>query len=141
MQIENIEKAVREFSAIAVKPEYIYDADVDVFAPCAMGAILNVENIAKLKVKVIAGAANNQLAKEEYGQLLVDKGILYAPDYVLNAGGIIDIFHQSIASSDKGLRDHIEKISDTLLEIYRRAESQGLATNTVANHIAEERFG
>jgi leucine dehydrogenase len=141
MHLENIEKAVREFSAIAVKPEDIYDADVDVFAPCAMGAILNVENIAKLKVKVIAGAANNQLAKEEYGQLLVDKGILYAPDYVLNAGGIIDIFHQSIASSDKGLRDHIEKISDTLLEIYRRAESQGLATNTVANHIAEERFG
>jgi leucine dehydrogenase len=138
---ENIEKAVREFSAVAVNPDEIYDLDVDVFAPCAMGAILDGENIARLKVKVIAGAANNQLAKEEFGQILVDKGILYAPDYVINAGGVIDIFHQSISSSDKGLRDHIEKISDTLLEIYHRAESQGIATNIVANQIAEERFG
>ena len=138
---ENIEKAVSEFSAIAVSPEDIYDTDADVFAPCAMGAILDAKNIARLKVKVIAGAANNQLAKEEFGQLLLDKGILYAPDYVINAGGVIDIFHQSIPSSDKKLRDHIEKISDTLLEIYWRAQSQGLATNIVANQIAEERFG
>ncbi|GAC18802.1 Glu/Leu/Phe/Val dehydrogenase dimerization domain-containing protein [Paraglaciecola arctica] len=137
---ENIEKAVNEFSAIAVNPNDIYDLDVDVFAPCAMGAILDAENIGRLRVKVIAGAANNQLAKEVFGQLLVDKGILYAPDYVINAGGVIDIYHQSIASSDKGLRDHIEKISDTLLEIYRRAEAQGIATNIVANQIAEERF-
>jgi leucine dehydrogenase len=138
---ENIEKAVNEFSAIAVRPKDIYDLDVDVFAPCAMGAILNAKNIARLKAKVIAGAANNQLAKEEYGQMLADKGILYAPDYVINAGGIIDIFHQSISSSDKKLRDHIEKISDTLFEIYNRAELQGIATNIVANQIAEERFG
>jgi leucine dehydrogenase len=138
---ENIENAVSEFSAIAVNPNDIYDLDADVFAPCAMGAILDGENIARLKVKVIAGAANNQLAKEAFGQLLTDKGILYAPDYVINAGGIIDIFHQSISSSDKGLREHIEKISSTLLEIYRRAQSQGIATNIVANQIAEERFG
>ncbi|MFT5839182.1 MAG: leucine dehydrogenase [Flavobacteriales bacterium] len=138
---ENIEKALLEFSAIAVNPADIYDLDVDVFAPCAMGAILDKENIARLKVKVIAGAANNQLAKEEYGQLLADKGILYAPDYVINAGGIIDIYHQSITSSDKELRDHIEKIKDTLLEIYSRAQSKKIATNIVANQIAEERFG
>lgn len=138
---ENIEKAVSEFSAIAVNPEDIFDVDVDVFAPCAMGAILDIKNIEKLNVKVIAGAANNQLAKEEFGQLLVNKGILYAPDYVINAGGVIDIYHQSISSSDKALRDHIEKISETLLEIYHRAQSQGIATNIVANQIAEERFG
>ena len=137
---ENIEKAVIDYSAIAVSPVGIYDLDVDVFAPCAMGAILDAKNIARLKVKVVAGAANNQLAKEEFGQLLADKGILYAPDYVINAGGIIDISHQSISSSDKALREHIEKISDTLLEIYQRAESQGIATNIVANQIAEERF-
>jgi len=138
---ENIKKAVREFSAVAVNPNDIYDLDVDVFAPCAMGAILDEENIARLKVKIIAGAANNQLAKEAFGQLLTDKGILYAPDYVINAGGIIDIYHQSISSSDKGLREHIEQISNTLLEIYRRAQSQGIANNIVANQIAEERFG
>ena len=141
MHLENIEKAVAEFSAIAVSPDDIFDLDVDVFAPCAMGAILNAENISRLKVTVIAGAANNQLATEEFGQLLVDKGILYAPDYVINAGGIIDIYHQSIASSDNKLRKHIEQISDTLIEIYRRAKSQGVATNIVANQIAEERFG
>ena len=141
IHLENIENAVSEFSAIAVSPQNIYDLDVDVFAPCAMGAILDSNNIARLKVKVIAGAANNQLAREEFGQLLADKGILYAPDYVINAGGIIDIYHQSIISSDKGLRDHIEKISDTLLEIYRSAQLQGIATNIVANQIAEERFG
>ncbi|WP_299072582.1 Glu/Leu/Phe/Val dehydrogenase dimerization domain-containing protein [uncultured Paraglaciecola sp.] len=138
---ENIEKAVNEYSAIAVSPEDIFDLDVDVFAPCAMGAILDEKNIARLKVKAIAGAANNQLAKEEFGQLLADKGILYAPDYVINAGGIIDIYHQSISSSDSQMREHIEKISDTLLEIYSRAQSQGIATNIVANQIAEERFG
>ncbi|MBU3003301.1 Glu/Leu/Phe/Val dehydrogenase dimerization domain-containing protein [Paraglaciecola arctica] len=138
---ENIEKAVNEFSAVAVAPNDIYDLDVDVFAPCAMGAVLNEENIDKLNVKVIAGAANNQLAKESLGQLLTDKGIVYAPDYVINAGGIIDIYHQSIASSDRELREHIEKISNTLLEIYHRAQSQGIATNIVANEIAEERFG
>jgi leucine dehydrogenase len=137
---DNIEMAVNEFSAIAVNPNDIYDLDVDVFAPCAMGAILDAENIERLKARVIAGAANNQLAKDVFGQVLADKGILYAPDYVINAGGVIDIYHQSINSSDKGLRDHIEKISDTLLEIYRRAEAQGIATNIVANQIAEERF-
>lgn len=138
---ENIERAVSEFSAIAVNPNEIYDLEVDVFAPCAMGAILNSDTIAKLKVKIIAGAANNQLAKEEYGQALAKKGILYAPDYVINAGGIIDIYHQSIASSDKELREHIEKISMTLFEIYQRAQTLGIATNIVANQIAEERFG
>jgi leucine dehydrogenase len=138
---ENVEQAVSEFSAIAVNPNEIYDLDVDVFAPCAMGAILNSENIAKLKVKIIAGAANNQLAKEEFGQLLVEKEILYAPDYVINAGGIIDIYHQSVSSSDKELREHIEKISETLFEIYQRAQSQEIATNIIANQIAEERFG
>ncbi|MEP1447757.1 MAG: Glu/Leu/Phe/Val dehydrogenase dimerization domain-containing protein [Paraglaciecola sp.] len=138
---ENIEKAVSEFSAIAVAPNNIYDLDVDVFAPCAMGAILTEENVDRLKVKVIAGAANNQLAKESVGQLLAGKGIAYAPDYVINAGGIIDIYHQSIASSDRELREHIEKISNTLLEIYHRAQSQGIATNIIANEIAEERFG
>ena len=141
MHPENIEKAVNKFSATAVSPEDIYDLDVDVFAPCAMGAILDAKNITRLKVKIVAGAANNQLAKEEFGQLLADKGIIYAPDYVINAGGIIDIYHQSISSSDRRLRDHIEKISDTLIEIYSRAQSQGIATNFVANQIAEERFG
>jgi leucine dehydrogenase len=137
---ENVDRAINDFAAVEVKPEDIYNLDVDVFAPCAMGAILNIDTIKKLKVKVVAGAANNQLAKEEYGQLLLDKGILYAPDYVINAGGIIDIYHQSINSTDQKLRSHIDKIGDTLLEIYKRADTQNSATNLVSNQIAEERF-
>lgn len=137
---DNIDVAVKEFGATAVTPDEIYGLDVDVFAPCAMGAILNEENINKLKAKVVAGAANNQLATEQLGQLLVERGILYAPDYVINAGGIIDIYHQSIESSDAKLRAHIEKISDTLIEVYQRAKLEGIATNVVANQIAEERF-
>ena len=137
---ENIAIAVSEFGAIAVQPDEIYDVDADVFAPCAMGAILNPQTIQRLKVKVVAGAANNQLATEDCGQLLKDRGILYAPDYVINAGGIIDIYHQKIPSSNDAMRAHIERISATLTEVFERAQASDLATNMVANHIAEERF-
>jgi leucine dehydrogenase len=137
---ESIDKAVKQFGAKAVSLDEIYDLDVDVFAPCAMGAILNPQTILRLKVKVIAGAANNQLATESCGQLIRDKGILYAPDYVINAGGIIDIYHQKIPSSHDAMRAHLERISATLVEIYQRADELSQATNIVANQIAEERF-
>ena len=137
---ENIDKAVSQYGAKPIKSDEIYDVDADVFAPCAMGAILNPETIKRLKVKVIAGAANNQLATESCGQLLKDNNILYAPDYVINAGGIIDIYHQKIPSSHDAMRAHIERISTTLVEVYKRANELNLATNLVANQIAEERF-
>ncbi len=137
---ENVDRAVRQFCAHAVSLDDIYQQPVDVFAPCAMGAILNEANILRLQAKVVAGAANNQLAKESDGQLLSARGITYAPDYVTNAGGIIDLYHQTIKSSDDAMRGHIEKISQTLIEIFQRAKSQGTATNLVANQIAEERF-
>jgi leucine dehydrogenase len=137
---ESLERAKNAFDAIVVAPDEIFALDVDVFAPCAMGAVINTRSIDQLKVKVVAGAANNQLADEPYGDMLAEKGILYAPDYVINAGGIIDIYHQKQASSVEAMRAHIEKIADTLEEIYDRAAELGLATNTIANQIAEERF-
>lgn len=137
---ESIEQAVSLYAAKAVSLDEIYELDVDVFAPCAMGAVLSPANIVRLKAKVVAGAANNQLATESCGQILKDKGILYAPDYVINAGGIIDIYHQKIPSSHDAMRAHIERISDTLVEIYQRAKELEQATNIVANQIAEERF-
>ncbi|WP_340676987.1 Glu/Leu/Phe/Val dehydrogenase dimerization domain-containing protein [Paraglaciecola sp.] len=137
---ENIAIAVSQFNAKQVKPDEIYDVDADVFAPCAMGAILNPDSIARLKMKVVAGAANNQLATEKCGQLLKERNILYAPDYVINAGGIIDIYHQKIPSSHEAMRAHVERISTTLIEVYERAQALNLATNLVANQIAEERF-
>ncbi|GAA0857705.1 Glu/Leu/Phe/Val dehydrogenase dimerization domain-containing protein [Aliiglaciecola litoralis] len=137
---DNVERAVAELGATAVSPDGIFDVDADVYAPCAMGASVNQNTIERLKAKVIAGAANNQLANEHLGQVLRDKGILYAPDYVINAGGVIDIYHQRILSSAQALRSHIEGIADTLNEIYQRADESSMPTNLISNRIAEERF-
>ncbi|MBU3022267.1 Glu/Leu/Phe/Val dehydrogenase dimerization domain-containing protein [Aestuariibacter sp. A3R04] len=137
---DGVNRAVADFGATAVSPEAIYSLDVDVIAPCALGASINDETIPQIKAKVIAGAANNQLAREEMGEVLRQRGILYAPDYVINAGGVIDIFHQKMVSSNTALRKHIEQIGTTLCEIYTRASSESCATNRVANAIAEERF-
>lgn len=138
---EGLEKAEKELGATVVAPEDILSLDVDVLAPCALGAAINDQTLPDIKAKVIAGAANNQLAREEMGELLNQRGILYAPDYVINAGGVIDIFHQRMeSSSNEALRAHIEQIGDTLKEIYTRAEKENTATNRIANVIAEERF-
>ncbi|MFC3094999.1 Glu/Leu/Phe/Val dehydrogenase [Alteromonas sediminis] len=137
---ENVEQAEKQFNAKVVSPDQILSADVDVVAPCAMGAIINEKTLAEMKARVIAGAANNQLSEERIGKLCQQAGILYAPDYVLNAGGIIDIHHQRMESSDDALRSHIEKIGDTLTAIFNRSDREQQATNIVANNMAEERF-
>lgn len=137
---ENLDKAATFLGATVVKPDEIFGLDVDVFAPCALGAAINQDSLQQLNVKVIAGAANNQLAEERFGEQVRDKGILYAPDYVINAGGVIDIYHQRIDSNAEALRAHIDGIGDTLEEIYLRSQNDQLATNTVANKMAEERF-
>lgn len=137
---EQLEKAREELGATVVQPNDIYGLDVDVFAPCALGAILNDDTIPQIKAKVIAGAANNQLAREELGTVLRSKGICYAPDYVINAGGIIDIYHQTQDGTPDDLRKHLESIGDTLREIYIRADETDRANNLIANVIAEERF-
>jgi len=89
---------------------------------------------------VIAGAANNQLAEDRHGVALMERGILYAPDYVINAGGIIDVCYERTGHDRETLLAHIEGIHDTLLEIFARAQTEGLPTGIVADHIAEERF-
>lgn len=137
---DNLDKAVTQFGATVVKPDQIHAVQADVFAPCALGASINDGSIDDIKARVIAGAANNQLAEEHHGDRLKDKGILYAPDYVINAGGVIDIYHQRMDSSAAKLRDHIEGIGETLSGIFKRADDENKATSTIANIIAEERF-
>ena len=112
----------------------------DVFAPCAMGAILNDETIASLSASIVAGGANNQLAEARHAQVLHDKGILYAPDYVINAGGIIEICRQF--KDEPAVRYHaqIEGIGDTLTDIFRLSDTQNRTTSEVADAIAESRF-
>lgn len=137
---DNLDKAVGQFGATVVAPQDIFSVDADVFAPCAMGAAINQQTIRQLKVKVIAGAANNQLAEESLGKELHERGIVYAPDYVINAGGVIDIYHQRMHSTPDALRAHIEGIGNTLQQIFQRSAQQEQACNLVANQIAEERF-
>lgn len=137
---EQLEKAKTELGATVVAPDDIFALDVDVFAPCAMGATINERSIPQLKATVIAGAANNQLEKEELGLVLRKKNILYAPDYVINAGGIIDIYHQTQEGTPGDLKLHLEAIGETLSEIYTRTDEGDSSTNVISNQIAEERF-
>ncbi len=142
---EAVEAAVRELGARAVAPEAIFDAEADVFAPCALGAILDDDTIPRLKAKVVAGSANNQLAEDRHGDALRARGILYAPDYVINAGGLIyvsgDAAHRHGTRFDHdGAFARIAGIHDTLMAIFHRAEAEGLATSAAADRIAEERF-
>ncbi len=133
-------QAQKEFGATVVSPEAIFSAEVDVFAPCALGAVLNDQTIAQLRAKVIAGAANNQLAEPRHGVVLMQRDILYAPDYVVNAGGIIDIYHERIGFQREALLQHIGGIYDNLMEIFARAKREQRSTAEVADVIAEERF-
>ncbi len=131
-------KSAQSLGASVVSPAEILTLEVDVLSPCAMGAVLNPKSIADLKAKIVAGGANNQLENASDGELLRQAGIVYAPDFLVNAGGIIDIYYQlSEGSSDK-TRSHIEGLSETLLEIFRRSEQEQRPTQDVAESMAEE---
>ena len=137
---EQVQRAVQELGATAVGADEIFGLDVDVFAPCALGGAINDDTVPQLKASVIAGAANNQLAEERHGEELLRRGILYAPDYVINAGGIIDVSYERDGfDRDKMIR-HVDGIYDTLLEVFERSRDEQLPTGVVADHIAEERF-
>ena len=136
-----VERAKTEFDAKAVAIDDIYDVDAEVFAPCALGAILNDDTVPRLRVAVVAGAANNQLLADRNGEKLKQHRILYAPDYVINAGGLIAL---SLARTPDGYTAEqalslTARIGDTLAEIFSRADSEDRPTNTVADSIARER--
>jgi len=133
-----VEKAVRLFSATAVSPEEIHKTACDIFAPCALGGILTEANIEALNTDVIAGAANNQLEHAKNGQLLYDKGILYAPDYVINAGGIIFAASKYLGSNETAVQKQLEGIYDTLLTIFNRSKKEHKPTNVITDTLARE---
>ncbi|MEZ5628665.1 Glu/Leu/Phe/Val dehydrogenase dimerization domain-containing protein [Denitromonas sp.] len=137
---DNLVRAGSELGATVVAPEAIYGLDVDVFAPCALGAILNDQTIPQLKARIVAGASNNQLAEARHGSELMRRGILYAPDYVINAGGIIDVYYERTGFDRAALLKHVEGIYDTLLEIFERAGKEQRPTGEVADALAEARF-
>jgi leucine dehydrogenase len=141
---EAVDRAVRELDAKAVGVEEIAKVEAEVFAPCALGAVIDDASIETLKAKVVAGSANNQLAEPRHGEVLRERGVLYAPDYVINGGGLINISHESqIAGKpyDKAKAfTHIARIGDTLTQIFELADREGIATSLAADRIAESRF-
>lgn len=140
LDAERSREAARAFDARTVAVEDIIAAQVEVFSPCALGGVINDAALQRLQAKIIAGAANNQLAEDRHGQVLKDRGILYAPDYVINAGGIINISHAGPAYNEAKAFQHIARIHDTLLAIFQRADKSGTPTSEAANRLAEERF-
>lgn len=134
-------KYVTDYGATVVKGDEIYSLDVDVFAPCALGAVLNTENINKLKCKVVAGAANNQLADEDiHGPLLMQKGIAYAPDFLINAGGLINVYQEHIGYNREIALNKTETIYNITLDIFKNAEASKTHTQKTATTLAEKRI-
>ena len=142
LRTEAVEALAHKTGAVAIKPEEALTQECDIFAPCAMGAILNDETIPNLKCKAVVGCANNQLSEPRHGKMLADAGILYAPDYLVNAGGIINV---SVEHREEGYdaalaRAKVVAIGDTLRQIYKLAKEQGITPEKAADPLAEERF-
>ncbi len=124
-----------------VSPEEIFDVECDVFSPCAMGGVINDQTLEKLKCSVIAGAANNQIAEERHGRLLEERGILYAPDFVINAGGLINVYCEMDGYNRERALRMCDTIYDKLIEIFRlAAKDDSLTTHDAAQLAARRRI-
>ncbi len=134
------ERAQREFGAKVVPLDAIFDVDCDVFAPCALGSALNDQTIPRLKAKIVAGAANNQLAVPRNGDDLHARGILYAPDYAINAGGLVNVAQEVMGYDEAKSRAKTMLIHDTIAEIVDRSEKLAAPTYKVADMLVEERL-
>jgi leucine dehydrogenase len=131
-----------EFPSITVvDPDGVYDLDVDIYSPCALGATVNDDTLARLKCSIIAGAANNQLASEEvHGRSVMEKGILYAPDFLINAGGIINCAWERKGYNRKAALTQTEEIYNTTLRIVKASADHSIPTYLAANQAAEQRI-
>ena len=137
---DRVKRVVTEFGARAVAPEAIYGEAADVFAPCALGAIINDKTIPQLKVEVVAGAANNVLHEERHGDALEKKGILYAPDYVANAGGVINVYSELAGWTSARAFRKADEIYDTVLKVFSIARQDKVPTYVAADRLAEQRI-
>ena len=138
---EVLKQAEQELGATVVGLDEIYRQKMDIFAPCALGATVNPTSLKELDVSIIAGSANNQLDTAETGRLLHERGICYAPDYVINAGGIIDVCFETLGAYDSDkVNAHIEGIHDTLMEIFERSARDNIPASDLADTIARERL-
>jgi leucine dehydrogenase len=137
---ERVKRAVADFSARAVSPDEIYSVQADVFAPCALGAIINDKTIPQLRVEIVAGAANNQLLEERHGDALEARNIMYAPDYVANAGGVINVYSELAGWTSARSFRKADEIYDTILKVFEIAKTERIPTYLAADRLAEQRI-
>jgi leucine dehydrogenase len=137
---ERVHKVVADFGATPVEPDEIYDVDCEVFAPCALGAIINDATLRRLRCQIVAGGANNQLEEDRHGDALDAKGVLYAPDYVINAGGLINVYGEIVGYGLETAKEKARGIYGTLLSIYDIAAEDGIPTYRAADRLARERI-
>jgi phenylalanine dehydrogenase len=140
--VKAIQEHAKQVGSIArfVSGDEVYSVDADIFIPCAFGGVINDETIEKLKVKAIVGSANNQLLLESHGKLLKQKGILYAPDYIVNAGGLIQVADELYNYNKERVLTKTKSIYTSLLEIYKEAELDNITTIEAANRFCEKRI-
>jgi leucine dehydrogenase len=134
------ERAQREFGAEVAELKDIFAVECDVFAPCALGSALNPETVPQLKCKVVAGAANNQLSEVQMAWDLMQRGIVYAPDYAINAGGLVNVAQEVVGYDEKIATERTMKIYDTIYEIVERAKKAETPTSIIADKMVQERL-
>lgn len=134
-------RCVNEFGATVVSTNEIYSVPCDIFAPCALGGVINENTIPQLKTNMIVGSANNQLAKMSFDQVLFERDITYAPDFLVNAGGLIHVAGLYDFGEEKQAHEQIIKLYDETLNLFIRAEKENKPTNQIAIEIAKERLG
>lgn len=138
---EKLTEVSEKYGAEIIMGDSIYDMDMDIYAPCALGATLNTDTISRLKCEIVAGAANNQLEDEVvHGEMIKEKGIVYAPDFLINAGGLINVYSEIHGYDREKSLDKTKKIYETTLEILLKAEQEDITTHTAALAIAEQRI-
>jgi len=137
---QRVKTVVQDFKAVALKEEDVYRQEADIFAPCALGAVINDKTLPQFKVDIIAGAANNQLAEDRHGQLIEARGILYAPDYVINGGGLINVNAELHGWSLERARNKAGEIYDTILRVFDIAKEERIPSYQAADRLAEQRI-
>jgi leucine dehydrogenase len=137
---EKVKRAVQEFGARPVPPNAIYDQEADIFSPNALGAVINDDTLPRLKVEIIAGGANNQLAEDRHGDALERRGIVYAPDYVINGGGVINVYGELHRWPVERAKKKAGEIYDTLLRIFEMAKREKIPTYKAADRLAQQRI-
>ncbi len=138
---EKVRDVVKKYNVESVGVDDVYDTEMDIYSPCALGATVNDNTLSRLKCSIIAGGANNQLADENaHGKMVMEKGIIYAPDFVINAGGLINCYSEVIGYNREYVHDKVENIHDTILDILKKSKEENRPADLIAKRIAKKRI-